>query len=390
MSTILNKNTDGTRIVPLGERELMQELTVGSDDYGKIKVGTDGTLAGEVLLAKDEDVVANATAISNRYTKIENDNLLDDKQDIATLETAISPYNKGFKNYIINGGFDVWQRGTSFTGQLSTGAYRTADRINTDGGVADTGTFSQSTDTPDGFKYSWKLDRTGGSDGRISFHISVENGWDKLNSKTVTLSLYAKTTNSQQISDIYVYADSAINIGGIIPTTAWQRFSKTFTLSKTGGGNFICRFDTNYSNKDLYITGIQLEEGSVATPFEQRPYGLELSLCQRYLPYRSYFNNYTNHGTGVANSTTQATIEIPQKTTARTIPTAVTWAGSMILVQNGATFAVTGISIALPVVQSPDRIRILVDVSSGLTANEKVSLQNNNDTTAYIEISTEL
>jgi hypothetical protein len=56
VSTILNKNTDGTRTVPLGERELAQELTPNDKDYGKIIVGTDGTLEGEVLLAKDEDV----------------------------------------------------------------------------------------------------------------------------------------------------------------------------------------------------------------------------------------------------------------------------------------------------------------------------------------------
>ena len=56
MSTILNKNTDGTRTVPLGERELAQELTPNDKDYGKVRVGTDGTLEGEVLLAKDEDV----------------------------------------------------------------------------------------------------------------------------------------------------------------------------------------------------------------------------------------------------------------------------------------------------------------------------------------------
>ena len=70
MSTILNKNTDGTRTVPLGERELMQELTIGSDDYGKIKVGTDGTLGGEVLLAKDEDVVTNANNIATNTSDI--------------------------------------------------------------------------------------------------------------------------------------------------------------------------------------------------------------------------------------------------------------------------------------------------------------------------------
>ena len=48
------------------------------------------------------------------------------------------------------------------------------------------------------------------------------------------------------------------------------------------------RFDFE-SGKNFIIGNVQLEEGSVATPFEQRPYGLELSLCQRY--YESSYSN---------------------------------------------------------------------------------------------------
>ena len=40
--------------------------------------------------------------------------------------------------------------------------------------------------------------------------------------------------------------------------------------------------DTSTNGKNFVFSNVQLEEGSVATPFEQRPYGLELSLCQRY------------------------------------------------------------------------------------------------------------
>ncbi len=67
--------------------------------------------------------------------------------------------------------------------------------------------------------------------------------------------------------------------------------SRTFTLGAiadstinlNGSGFGIVKMSSQYSvGHYLEFTNVQLEEGSIATPFEQRPYGLELSLCQRY------------------------------------------------------------------------------------------------------------
>lgn len=79
--TISNKNTNGVRTIPLGEREVMQELTSADPNYGKIRVGTNGTYVGEVLLAKDIDVVANTNAISALDTRLDTA-----ESDIDTLQ----------------------------------------------------------------------------------------------------------------------------------------------------------------------------------------------------------------------------------------------------------------------------------------------------------------
>ena len=55
MGLIQNKNTNGSRERWMNEREMMQELTPGDPDYGKVRVGTDGTEEGEILLAKVGD-----------------------------------------------------------------------------------------------------------------------------------------------------------------------------------------------------------------------------------------------------------------------------------------------------------------------------------------------
>ena len=88
MSTILNKNTDGTRTVPLGERQLMQELTVADANYGKVSVGTDGTYEGEVVLAKDIDVKALGATVDEEVLRL--DGRITAEAQVAAGESAIA------------------------------------------------------------------------------------------------------------------------------------------------------------------------------------------------------------------------------------------------------------------------------------------------------------
>lgn len=94
MSYITNKNTDGSRTRALNARELMQELTPADPNFGKIRVGTDSTLSGEVLLAKDSDVVGLRTDL----TALENSVIDDDTMDTATA--ANIPSAESVKAYV--------------------------------------------------------------------------------------------------------------------------------------------------------------------------------------------------------------------------------------------------------------------------------------------------
>jgi hypothetical protein len=79
----------------------------------------------------------------------------------------------------------------------------------------------------------------------------------------------------------------------------------------------------------FYITGVQLEVGSVATPFERRPYGTELSLCQRYY-YKQFGGTSSIYigGVGLVVSTTALQTVVPFPTQMRIAPTALEQTGS--------------------------------------------------------------
>lgn len=75
VSYILNVNTNGVRIRGMNPRELMQELTPSSPDYGKVKVGTDGTIGGEVTLAKDTEATTTTKGLMSAADKIKVDTI---------------------------------------------------------------------------------------------------------------------------------------------------------------------------------------------------------------------------------------------------------------------------------------------------------------------------
>lgn len=315
----------------------------------------------------------------------------------------------GFKNYIINGGFDVWQRGTS----QSTLGYGSADRYFF--GFGNSGIIGSVTKNEISKP---NIDLFGGNTYRTSINVTtaptnimslmeqrIENPY-RLSSKTVTVSFYMLANTVSHTISINLFsqytkvntANFNTNIGTVTPDFAATRYSFTTTLPEfdnnaiTGDDFLALRFlvPAGFTCSDLGITGIQIEEGSVATPFEQRPYGLELSLCQRYLPYRSKIGTaYFTHGQGLVQTKTRANILISQQVMSRVVPTAVSYSGNIVIVQDGVNYPVVGLYISNNA-SDEGKILILADVASGLTTGKPVFLRNSNDTTAYIEIQTEL
>ena len=201
--------------------------------------------------------------------------------------TPASTNSLGFRNLIINGAMEVWQRGTS---QTISGSYG-ADRF----WMANATSAARSTDAPAGFTYSTKLTYNASdmSTGQpIELPATGKQG-QLVAGETFTLSYYAKVdSGTEAIATGINFRDAKFSStnqvsftssnNNAIWTTTWTRYTHQFTVPTVGSTNILAGLEISGISKDAYITGVQLERGSVATPFEHRSYGDELARCQRY------------------------------------------------------------------------------------------------------------
>ncbi|MEK9694135.1 MAG: hypothetical protein VW270_00145 [Candidatus Poseidoniales archaeon] len=280
---------------------------------------------------------------------------------LLTLGNTVAPASPYmFRNKLINGNFDFWQRGTS---QTSNG-YGSVDRFYNQASYGSAFSVSQQfftigqTDVP-GNPRSYFRNTVTSADGGIALSYQKIENVRTLSGQTVTVSFWAKADSNLDMStEIYQNFGSggtpSSNVYGIGATkhnltTSWQKFTTTAVVpsisDKTLGTNgnhhlglafwfdsnstYISRTDSLGQQSGTFdIAQIQLEEGPVATPFEQRPYSLELSLCQRYFE-KSYeietsVGSTTRLGSidwNFGSMTSYGTVNIFYKVTKRATPT---------------------------------------------------------------------
>ena len=147
-----------------------------------------------------------------------------------------------------------------------------------------------------------------------SYAISVANTWEQ---KTVTIAGDTSgtwlTTNGIGLNVLF-----SLGAGSTLSGTAGS-WAGSFYVSATGATSVV---GTNGAT--FYVTGVQLEVGTVATPFERQIYSNQLAQCQRYLPaYRSEQNNWRLPGAAVCGATNQVFASVVFPVTTRVLPTGI-------------------------------------------------------------------
>jgi hypothetical protein len=250
-----------------------------------------------------------------------------------TAWTVLAPIAGG-RNRVINGAMSVWQRGTSFAAASSY----TADRF-----LVDTGTATRQTGTGQ-FPYCLRITNSTGNPAvrhaielpaaGVAGLFTVGSTWTvsfyARTSTTVTsnLSFYAAFCNTNLTNNNQIVLDTALPV----PTTSWARYSKTFTIGVSPLGGNLALTIVPFLSGGAYagnfeITGLQLEAGAVATPFEFEDYGTTLRKCQRYF-YQQVSGTSKVFAQGFFYNTAQWEAAVFFPVTMRTAPTLVVSNGS--------------------------------------------------------------
>jgi hypothetical protein len=272
-----------------------------------------------------------------------------------------------FRNRIINGAMMVDQRNAGASVTLDGSGVYPVDRWRCDEASDGAATGEQVQDAPAGFVDSLKITTTTadasltsnqylGINQFIEGFNTADFNWGSANAKTITLSFWVKSSltgtfaggldnNAGDRTYVFNYTISVANtweyktitIAGDTSGTwatgntrglglrfglgsgtgfegtvgTWQTGSK---ISSSGAVSIIGTLNATWQ-----ITGVQLEVGSVATPFERRPHGLELQLCYRYY-YRLVTGSADPISAAAAYNSNTSFGVIPLPVTMRTLP----------------------------------------------------------------------
>jgi hypothetical protein len=318
------------------------------------------------------------------------------------------------KNAVINGGFDIWQRGTSFTAASSY----TADRWYAGSSTARTLSRQVTNDTTNlpFIQYCARMQRNSGSTSTtiqdfgspvetnnvvpyagkaITFSYYARAGANySAASSLLTVSLYTGTGTDQNAFAGYTGVAQPISTTSVL-TTTWQRFQHTITLGSTVT-EFMPYFaytpvGTAGANDYFEVTGVQVEVGSIATQFSRAGATIqgELAACQRYYYRNSSIDSNTVFGSGWGWTGTQATLILNTKVTMRTKPSALDYSSiNLQAVPAGTTYAITSWTLDTGLLGA-DTIATIPVVASGLTASLNYRLIGASGS-AYVGLSAEL
>ena len=362
---------------------------------------------GDLIVATAADTVARLAAGTN------GDSLVADSSTSTGLRYQAPKTN----NVVINGNFDIWQRGTTQAG--AQGGAIIADRwTNSVSCTTPDTTISQNTDVPNvNSKYSVKIQQvTSGASSiaeyclRQRFEQSnilplfgktcVLSFWYRSNRTGThgvriyagyntgggdqTASITVSTANTWEYKTVVVTAFSTVSAASVAPTGEGGLLDIGFKVGAGGPG-----FTSLSVNDSFQIAQVQIEVGSVATPFARAGGNIqgELAACQRYYTRLNATQAYLRWATGMVLNSTNSQYVIPFKQSMRTTPSFAA-SGSFEHLEGSAPRSTTA-----PSLSSDGNGTESATLNGSLTsanAGYAIQLRSGNSTASYLEFSAEL
>ena len=382
---------------------------VSSDDPNAIQ-NTIVDAKGDIITATANDTPARLAVGSNGYTLVAD----------SSAATGLAYGSSALVNPVINGGMDIWQRGTSVTVSGSAAYTYTADRwwIFRTGFATGCSVSRQATgDTTNlpNIQYCARYQRTSGNTSTGIMYFGTD--FETVNSipfagRTVTLSFYIRiganysggtsfsmSLNSGTGTDQILlngYTNQTV-VATATPTltTTWQRVSVSGTIASNatqlGVGLGWTPTGTAGANDYIEITGIQIDLGSTALPFRRSGGTIqgELAACQRYY-YRTgtpgTASVYEPLGYGSFSGSTSFAGQVEFPVTMRTNTGSVEYS-NVAINDTASVIAVTAVTVNAGGLKSSN---LNLTVASGGTQYRFGRIVNNNNAAGYLAWSAEL
>jgi hypothetical protein len=397
------------------------------------KVFTNGSVLNasemnEYLMNQSVITFSNSTARSSAITSPVEGMItyLEDTQSYESWDGTewIRIVSESTGNAIINGAFEINQRNftTVTANELGGFTFDRWQRFSADG----TNTFSAQTFTPGAAPLSGyeatNFIRTAVSGQTLSSaQTSLRTRLEDVRTfagQTVTFSFFAKANSGTP--KIALELDQQFGVGGssavqtfggqVTISTSWTRYSLTVavpsisgktvgpstylgvTLFLSAGSDFNARTDSlGIQSNTFDIWGVQLEAGSVATPFKRNANSLqgELAACQRYYVRFGGDNVFEYFGNAIGESATLANALVQYPTNMRTTPSSIDFSTLRVSSQTGNDVALTNVTITTT--SSSTKIaRLVLTAASSITANRPYFFGTNNSTSGFLGFSAEL
>lgn len=335
----------------------------------------------------------------------------------------VNTYLTTSKNVLLNSDFSINQR--NFTSATSGGYFFDQWIVGGSSFTHSVQTFSPGIVTTLGVEAkNYARTVTAGQTGEFVF-TQLRNLIEDVRTfagQTVTVSFWAKAASGspyisfewQQVfgtggspsSDVFTYASKIQLTGG----TNWTRYSMTVTVPSISGKTvgtttsghlglaFWLSAGTGFNaragsigiqNNTIDMWGVQLEEGSTATPFSRANATLqgELAACQRYYWRAGGSNNYEAFGNGQTYSTSEAFVVVRFPVTMRVAPTSIDYSNLAIGQPGISANAITTLTLNNP---GKNGSTLYAVGSSFPSINNPVVIEANNSTNGYLGFSAEL